>query len=230
MVSGVRLSGALVRRRGRVLLGPLDLDLGNTPVTVILGPNGAGKSTLLRVLHGLEHLNAGTLETGDVGTEGQAFVFQTPVILRRSVRGNLAYPLALRDTLGSAARVADWAARTGLEALLDAPAARLSGGEQQKMSLARALITAPDLLFLDEPTSNLDGTATREIESLIQAAAANGTQVVLATHDLGQARRLAAAVVFLHRGQLIEQGPADRVFDAPQSAQLRAFLKGDIIE
>jgi tungstate transport system ATP-binding protein len=229
------LEGVEVRRRAKRLLGPIDLSLAKTGLTVVLGPNGAGKSTLLRVMHGLERLSRGRVNY-DIAPEqarkSQAFVFQSPVILRRSVAENLDYPLALVGTpkAARAAAVRDWVARIGLSESLDAPATRLSGGEKQKLALARALINVPKLLFLDEPTSNLDGTSTREIEALIRAAIADGTRVILATHDLGQARRMATDALFLVNGELVEQAPSPQFFDAPKSAQARAFQNGDIIE
>ena len=127
-------------------------------------------------------------------------------------------------------RVAHWAARIGLSAELDVPAPRLSGGEQQKLALARALIRRPDTVFLDEPCSNLDGRSTREIEDILCDASAAGARIIMTTHDLGQARRLADRVLFLNKGQVEEQGPADRFFTAPKSPGAIAFLNGDIIE
>jgi tungstate transport system ATP-binding protein len=231
----VTLQGAIVRRRNRRLLGPIDLTLQGAGITVILGPNGAGKTTLLKTLHGLERLSAGTLRWNLPDTEArtrQAYVFQTPVMLRRSVAQNLAYPLSLIGTPRPVIRqeVAQWAKRMGLGDALDRSAMRLSGGERQKLSLGRALIRAPDVLFLDEPCTNLDGRSTREIEALLRSAHACGTRIVMATHDLGQARRLATEVVFLIEGKLNETGRAPDCLDRPETPSLRAFLKGDIIE
>ncbi|MBX6425396.1 MAG: amino acid ABC transporter ATP-binding protein, partial [Variibacter sp.] len=110
------------------------------------------------------------------------------------------------------------------------PARRLSGGEQQRLALARALARDPELLFLDEPTNNLDPAATKSVEALIRAAARSGVKIVMATHDLGQARRLAGEVLFLAGGRLVEQGPADRFFAAPKTPEAAAFLRGDIVE
>lgn len=231
----LKATGLAVRRRGKRLLGPVNLMLSPTGITLVLGPNGAGKTTLLKALHGLERLSDGALEwNADAATAraAQAYVFQTPVMLRRSVARNLAYPLKLAGLSGSAAdaAVTDWVKRIGLSDAMSRPAGRLSGGEKQKLSLARALITKPQLLFLDEPCTNLDGRATREIEALLLAAHAAGTRIVMATHDLGQARRLAKDVVFLKDGKIHEQGPAPQMFDAPQTAAFAAFLKGDIVE
>lgn len=231
----VTAKGIEVRRRGKPLLGPMDLTLEADGLTVIIGPNGAGKTTLLKALSGMERLSKGTVQSAtgadDAGAR-QAYVFQTPIMLRRSVGDNLAYPLQLIGTPKAevTARVKDWAARIGLQDALGQHAPRLSGGEKQKLSIARALIRSPDLLFLDEPCTNLDGHATREIEALLQAAHATGTRIVMATHDLGQARRLASDVVFLLKGRIHEAGGASDIFAAPQTPQLIAFLNGDIVE
>ncbi len=227
------LESARVTRRGKTILGPIDLGFAPEGFTMVMGPNGAGKTTLLKVLHGVERLTSGTLQLGPgADREAQAYVFQSPIMLRRSVRQNLVYPLQLRgeNKANVAAKVADWAARIGLSDALDRPAPRLSGGEKQKLALGRALIRKPDILFLDEPCANLDGRATREIETLLQAAHAEGTRIIMTTHDLGQARRLATDVVFLVGGSLYETAPAAQFFDAPASPEAQSFLRGDIIE
>ena len=229
-----QLHGVVVKRRGKAVLGPLDLDLRGGGFTIVLGPNGAGKTTLLKVLHGVDRLTSGSVSwtvPAKTVRQGQAYVFQRPIMLRRSVRANLAYPLQLLGLPKAeiSARVAHWAARIGLSAELDVPAPRLSGGEQQKLALARALIRRPDTVFLDEPCSNLDGRSTREIEDILCDASAAGARIIMTTHDLGQARRLADRVLFLNKGQVEEQGPADRFFSAPKSPGAIAFLNGDII-
>jgi len=158
-------------------------------------------------------------------------VFQRPVLLRRSVAANLDYPLALKG-LGRAERrdmVARTMGRFGLTPLADRPARLLSGGEQQRLALARAWAMRPQVLFLDEPTSALDPSATRIIEEMIHGFAAEGITIVMSTHDLGQARRLAQDVAFLHCGRLMEHRPASDFFAAPQAAPARAFLAGDLI-
>lgn len=229
------MSGAVVKRRGKTLLGPVDFTVSPQGFTVVMGPNGAGKTTLLRALHGLERLSAGQVgwqvPLGQT-LQRQAFVFQTPVMLRRSVRDNLAYPLILHGMPKSQAHAlaADWAARVGLRAALDQQAPQLSGGEKQKLALARALMRNPDIVFLDEPCANLDGRATREIETILKQAKAAGTRILMSTHDIGQARRLATDIVFLMHGQIIETALAQTFFDTPETPQAAALLKGDIVE
>ena len=238
MVSGVlplQARGLELRRGGKRLLGPLDLTLAGPGLTAVIGPNGAGKTSLLRALHGLDRPSAGTVSSPVTEAErraAQAFVFQTPVMLRRSVAENLAFPLRLagRPRPAREAAVDAWLSRIGLAERPGLPAQRLSGGERRKLALARALITQPQLLFLDEPCASLDGRATREIETLLQEACGTGTRIVLATHDLGQARRLATEALFLLHGRLHESGPAASFFTTPQTPELRAFLKGDIVE
>lgn len=227
--------GATVRRRGQTIVGPVDLDLAGEGVTIVMGPNGAGKTTLLRMLHGLVRLRKGSLRWSlplAVAQTRQAFVFQTPVVLRRNVRDNIAFPLVLRGVAKpeARARAESWAARVGLAEALRRPAVDLSGGEKQKLALARALIREPQLLFLDEPTANLDGRSMREIETILAEALADGTRIVMATHNIGQARRLASEVVFLYRGKVHERNQAGAFFAGPETAEAAAFIKGDIVE
>lgn len=224
-----------VKRRGKSILGPVNLDLAGTGFTIVLGPNGAGKTTLLKVLHGVERISSGNATWSVPAREAQqeqAYVFQRPIMLRRSVRQNLAYPLQLLGTPKSQieTKVTAWAERLGLNDLLDHPAPRLSGGEKQKLALGRALIRNPKVLFLDEPCANLDGRSTREIETVLMAAKEAGTRIIMTTHDLGQARRLASDVVFLLNGCIHEQGNAPDMFSAPQTSEAKAFFQGDIVE
>lgn len=226
---------AEARRRGARLVGPVDLDLGKDGVSVVIGPNGSGKTTLLGLLHGTVRLAAGEIRW-QVPTEearrAQSFVFQRPVMLRRTVLENLSYPLAVRGVGRRAARqkAESWAARIGLSGVEGRRATSLSGGEQQKLALARALITDPRVVFLDEPCASLDGRATREIETLLLEQRAQGVRIIMATHDMGQARRLADEVIFVCNGKVLEQSDAQAFFEAPQNAQARAFLNGDIVE
>jgi tungstate transport system ATP-binding protein len=198
-----------------------------------MGANGAGKSLFLRLCHGLIEPTSGRRlwANGAARAEAQAMVFQRPVLLRRSVAANLEYPLALRGL--ARARRRDTVARTldrfGLTPLADRPARLLSGGEQQRLALARAWAMEPQVLFLDEPSSALDPSATRTIEEMIESFSGEGITIVMTTHNLGQARRLAEDIAFLHRGRLIEHGPAADFFAGPQAREACAFLAGDLI-
>lgn len=231
----VTMSGAMTSRRGAVLVGPVDLTLDGQGICMVIGPNGSGKTSLLRLLHGAARLTRGRITWACPTPEAfrqQAFVFQRPVMLRRTVGQNLIYPLTIRGTAHSAAwtLARDWAERVGLTDMLDRQATLLSGGEQQKLALARALITQPRLLFLDEPCASLDGRATREIEEILTSARDRGTRLIMSTHDMGQARRLADEVLFLLRGKVHDRGLAPEFFDRPATPQARAFIKGDIVE
>jgi tungstate transport system ATP-binding protein len=230
----LKMENVSVRRAGKTILGPITLQLADEGISILLGPNGSGKTTLLKTMHGVERPNAGTLQW-NVGAEDarlrQAFVFQSPTILRRSVLDNIAYPLTLRGVKRAEARdrAEAFAARVGLTRVLDQHGMVLSGGEKQKLALARALILEPDLLFLDEPCANLDGRATRDIEEILLAVRAEGTRIVMSTHDLGQARRLGDEIWFLHAGQLRETTPKGQFFSEPQSDTARSYLRGDLL-
>nr|WP_204115147.1 ATP-binding cassette domain-containing protein [Shimia biformata] len=218
-----------------MLVGPVDLDLCGQKACVVIGPNGSGKTSLLRLLHGAARLHRGTITWAcptDEARHHQSFVFQRPVMLRRSVLDNIAYPLLVHGVKKPAALDAarDWAGRVGLTEMLRRPATVLSGGEQQKLALARALVTRPKVLFLDEPCAALDGRAMREIEAILTDAKTAGTKLIMTTHDMGQARRLADEVVFLLGGLVHETGPATTFFDHPETPEARAFLNGDIVE
>jgi len=231
----VSLKDVSVKRRGKPILDAVTLDLAASGFTIVLGPNGAGKTTLLKVLHGVERITSGTVAWSLPAADAQhmqAYVFQRPIMLRRSVRDNLAYPLQLQGLPKAqiAQQVAHWADKIGLTDMLDHPAPRLSGGEKQKLAVGRALIRTPQVLFLDEPCANLDGRATREIETILRDVHAQGTRVIMTTHDLGQARRLASDVVFMLKGKPHEQGAAPQIFDAPRTPEAKAFFQGDIVE
>ncbi len=235
MLFPLRVQAAETRRRGKTLVGPIDLDLQEQGLTCVIGPNGSGKTTLLRLLHGTARLTDGQIQWAcptDVARQHQAFVFQRPVMLRRSVQDNIAYPLIVRGIAAKDAREQAhiWAERVGLDQMLARAAHVLSGGEAQKLALARALITQPRMLFLDEPCAALDGRAIREIETILTDAKTTGTRILMATHDMGQARRLATDVIFLRAGRIHEQGAATAFFDGPQTPEARAFLAGDIVE
>lgn len=227
----LRLSGVVYEAGGRRLIDGLDLTLAGPGRVIILGPNGAGKSLTLKLCHGLLRPTRGSVEWLGPGRQRRhALVFQRPVLLRRSVFGNLVHALSLaglgwRERRASARQALD---RFGLRDLADRPARVLSGGEQQRLALARAWTLRPEVLFLDEPTANLDPAATRSVEAMIDAFHADGIKTVMTTHDLGQARRLADEVLYLDRGRLIEQAPARRFFTRPETPQAAAFLRGDL--
>jgi tungstate transport system ATP-binding protein len=228
---------------GHRLVDGIDAVLAAGPKTIILGPNGAGKSLLLRLCHGLIEPTAGrVLWGGPAAAEGlaaitrrQAMVFQRPVLFRRSAAGNVAYALKLRRLPSEKDEPVEERVRAaltlvGLELLADRAARLLSGGEQQRLALARAWAVRPEVLFLDEPTANLDPAATRAVEAIIARFHEAGTKIIMTTHDLGQARRLADEVLFLDRGRLIERADALRFFAAPSSAAASAFLGGELID
>jgi tungstate transport system ATP-binding protein len=229
------LSAAIVRKHGKRIVGPVDLTISGSGATVLLGPNGAGKTTLLRMMHGLDRVSAGRAQWAvgrDEADLRQAYVFQTPILLRRTVLDNAAYPLQIRGQSRKDARrtAAEKVAEVGLADALQRPAHVLSGGEKQKLALARALVTQPEVLFLDEPTASLDGRSTREIETILAAAQTAGTKIIMATHDLGQARRIASDILFLLNGSIHESGAAKAFFAGPVTPEAGAFLKGDIVE
>jgi tungstate transport system ATP-binding protein len=216
------------------ILDRVSLTLAAGAPTVLIGPNGSGKTTLLRVAMGLLPPSQGRITWGGrVGSPPtrRAFVFQRPVMLRRSVIGNLRYALATAGVVRGAreGRAGALLDRVGLSDLADRPARRLSGGEQQRLALARALARDPAVLFLDEPTASLDPAATKALEDLIRTIAAGGVKIVMSTHDLGGARRLASELVLLHRGRVVETGPAEALFDAPQTEAARTFIAGGLL-
>jgi len=209
------------------ILDRLDLRLAAGAPTILLGPNGSGKTSLLRLAMGLVAPSGGRISWGGRAEPGErlAMVFQRPVMLRRTAAANVAYALPGRDD----ARVAQLLDRVGLAHVAGRPARKLSGGEQQRLALARALARDPEILFLDEPTASLDPAATKAVEDIVAAVAASGVKIVMATHDIGQARRLAGDVVFFVRGRIVEHAPAQSFFDTPATPEAAAFLRGDLV-
>lgn len=229
----MRLDGVSLRRGGRRVLDGLELAIPAEGVTAVMGPNGAGKSLALRVMAGLIPPDAGAVLPGKdiTGPQDIALVFQKPVLLRRTVSANLRHALAIygvprRERKKRLGELLDFGRLAGIA---DSPARALSGGEQQRVAMVRALAARPRLLLLDEPTASLDPQATAAIEALIGDVAAAGTAVVLVTHDRGQAGRLARHVRFIHKGALVEAAPAQHVLLAPKSPEAQAYFAGRLL-
>ena len=229
VLCGVSLTAGLT-----TILDHLDLTIAPGAPTIILGPNGSGKTSLLRLCMGLVAPSTGSVSWGgrtDGGPGRRAILFEKPVMLRRSAAANVAYGLAQAGCPRSsrARRTEELLDRVGLLTLASRPARRLSGGEQQRLALARALAREPEILLLDEPTASLDPAATRFVEEIIITAAQSGTKIVMASHDLGQVRRLAGDVVFLVRGRVCEHAAAGDFLDRPATPQAAAFVRGELV-
>ena len=217
---------------GKTIIDRVSMEITEGPRTIILGPNGAGKSVLMRLCHGLFAPTSGSITWGGAvnGRRRQAMVFQRPVMLRRSALANIMYALELARVPAPAreSQAIEALREVGLVELAHRPARVLSGGEQQRLALARAWALHPEVLFLDEPTANLDPGATREIENVIKAFDASGTKIVMSTHNLGQARRLGDEVLFVHQGRLVERASVEAFLRKPASAEATAFIKGEL--
>ncbi len=214
------------------ILCDVDLALKAGGPTLLLGPNGSGKTTLLRLAMGLMAPTSGrvTFSGADAAPRGsRAIVFQKPVMLRRTVAENIVFALNAARRPAALSDVQRLLELAQIAPLVDRAARRLSGGEQQRLALARALAREPQVLFLDEPTASLDPASTKLVEEIIGHVSASGIKIVMSTHDLGQARRLARDVLFLAKGRVIEHAPADRFFTEPSSEEARRFLAGDIV-
>ena len=224
------------------LLKDISVTVDSAGITGILGPNGAGKSLFLRLLHGLLEPVSGEIRWHHQRLDKtirrrQALVFQKPVLMRRSVAANIDF--VLNPGTRSRQRRDEVLQHAGLYRQRSQPARLLSGGEQQRLALARALATEPEVLLLDEPCASLDSATTLQIENLrftypdghkaLQETSARGVKIILVTHDIGQARRLADDVIFMHGGRLLEYQTANRFFDSPSSSQARAYLDGKIV-
>ncbi|MEQ8602457.1 MAG: ATP-binding cassette domain-containing protein [Marivibrio sp.] len=230
-----RLADVSVRRGGRAILDGVSTRLTARGVTALIGPNGAGKTTFLKVLNGLIAPDRGAALWGEDGAApkavAQAMLLQQPVLLRRTAAANLVFA-ARRAGIPKSARadlIAYWLERASLTGRADAPARRLSGGEQRRLALVRALMLRPQALLLDEPGAGLDPSALRKLEALIAEAAEAGVKVIFSSHDLGQVRRLADELLFLNAGRLDAAGPAGALLDDPPAETLRRFLKGELL-
>jgi len=229
----VEARGLVLEVAGQHLIDHIDLTITAGTITVLMGPNGAGKSLLLRLLHGLIEPTSGTVLWGGRTLDGslrqrQALVFQRPVLLRRSVAANIAFVLGLRG-ISDPTRCLEILRGVDLEGHARQPARLLSGGEQQRLALARALALGPEVLLLDEPTASLDPASVAAIEGIVRRAHEGGTKILFVTHDIGQARRLAGDVVFLNRGRLVEHSPARGFFTEPVSREAQEYLAGRLV-
>ena len=223
-----------VEAGGRMILDRVKLTISAGPPTILIGPNGSGKTTLLRTAMGLLPPSRGRLTWGGQETgvpAKRALLFQRPVMLRRSAAANIRYALRSAGIPRNEhnARIEQLLDQVGLDGFGERPARRMSNGEQQRLALARALAREPTVLFLDEPTASLDPAATKAVEAVIRAVAEAGIKIVMSTHDLGEARRLAGDVVLLHRGRVIEHAPVSVFFRAPQTPEASAFLAGELL-
>ena len=220
---------------GRRLLHGVTFRLEAGPVSVILGPNGSGKSLTLRLCEGLLTPTAGRVRWLGPGAHhaahARAMVFQRPVMLRRSAAANVDYGLRLRGVARDErrARIERVLSAVGLTELAGRPARLLSVGQKQRLALARTWALEPQVLFLDEPAAALDPRACRDLEDAVRRVRDDGTKIVMTTHDLAQARRMADEVLFLDGGRLMEQTPAPEFFERPRTNEARAFLQGEIL-
>jgi len=228
----VTLANAGVQFGSTQALCNVSLSLHRGERLALVGANGSGKTTLLRLLHGLLPCTSGQSLHGLEGSQPPvaAMVFQKPFLLSFSVRWNVLLGLWLRGVPRAqrAVRCEDALRRVGLQALARRPALALSGGQQQRLAIARAWALRPDVLFLDEPTASLDPSAKREVEQLIESIAAEGVTVVLSTHNLGQAKRLATRVAYLEAGRVVVDLPVDRFFNDQLPQEAAQFLKGEL--
>jgi tungstate transport system ATP-binding protein len=230
----VQLDDVGVIAGGVTILDAVTLTFAPGAPTVLIGPNGSGKTTLLRAAMGLIKPTRGRITWAGIDStpsQRRAIVFQRPTMLRRSVAANLKYALAKADVPRAEqnARVAELLGIVGMSDLSERPARRLSGGEQQRIALARALARDPELLFLDEPTASLDPAATKAIEDVVRMVVERGIKVVMSTHDLGEARRIAGEIVLMHRGRVVENGPAAKFFANPKTQEARRFVAGELL-
>ena len=230
----LRVTDVKIIIKSKRLIGPINLEIEQNGISILLGANGSGKTTLLEALHGLRKLSAGKVEWNISNSQAaaeQAFVFQSPIMLRRTVAENLAFPLKVRrlSKLTTTTEVMMWAKKIGLEDKIRQQAMLLSGGEMQAIAVARALITKPKMLFLDEPTASLDGATKKAIEDILISASSNGTKILMSTHDLGQLKRLARDIIFLHNGIVEAHCSKEEFLTKPASKAAKQFLAGDIV-
>lgn len=228
MQGSPHLNNVNVTLNGNLLLKDLNVSLKKGSFTVVLGPNGAGKSLFLRLCHGLLQPSTGLITWQEGPRPVQTMVFQKPVMLRRTALENIMYalkglPKAAR--LQRAQQALQWA---GLEHLAGRRAMVMSGGQQQRLAVARAWALKPELLFLDEPTSSLDPAASDYVEGHVKAMHESGVQVLMSTHNLAQARRLAQEIIYIEDGKVMAQQPVEEFFKQPACEQAYKFIKREV--
>ena len=216
-----------------LIISNLNLTIESKGITVIMGPNGSGKSILVRLLHGLLIPTKGSITYGKFNLsksirQNQAMVFQNPVLLRRSVLANMAFIDSIRENTGLNT-CKEILALLGLEQFQSYPAHLLSAGEKQRLAVARALVLKPSILFLDEPTANLDPSSIHLIEKILKNANAAGVKIIFITHDINQAKRIADDIIFIQKGKVLEHTETSIFFNKPQTSETAAYLDGKII-
>ncbi len=231
--TGIDVDKVSLTLDGKNLISDFTCSIKGSGKTLVIGPNGAGKSLFLRLLTGLVVPSSGSIEgpylqKSNQEKANQILVFQKPVMLRRTAFDNIRYVLRQsnypRSELHDRAINALQAAR--LEPCAKTPARRLSGGEQQRLAIARALAVDPDMLLLDEPTASLDPASTFVVQEMIQQANDNGTKIIFVTHDIKQAKQLADDIVFIHHGRIMAHQEAQAFFAQPDCKEAQDYLDG----
>ena len=232
-ISPIKIKNISILLNDRIILRNINCQINDKSITAILGPNGAGKSLLLQTINGLTPILKGEItydlrQLDDNIRKQQAMVFQSPTLLRRTVLGNMEFVNSINKNT-NILDVKSILKKVGLEAFNNKPARLLSGGEKQRLSLARALLIQPKLLLLDEPTANLDPYSLKLIEDLISEENSKGTTIILTTHDMSQAKRLASDIIFINKGEILEQTQAKIFFKEPQTIEAKRYLTGEIL-
>ena len=215
------------------ILDKIKCNIYNETIIAVLGPNGAGKSLFLKTINGLTPVESGKIKFNSKEINYQirkeiALVVQKPTLLRRTVLENMQFVLEKKNKLSNL-QIMNHLQRVGLDTFKDKPARLLSGGEQQRLSLARALLINPSLLLLDEPTANLDPYSLNLIEEIILDENKKGKTIILTTHDMGQAKRLAKEILFFNKGKLLEQTKAINFFKKPKTKEAQSYIDGKIL-